>query len=220
MGDWNFCIRSEPNHPVKSFLESQGFVEVNQLLQQTPLPTHLRGRTIDHAWFKGSLKTITIQSLSVRSCVYSDHEKIEVVIKTESRQKNLKNWTQDGQELKNHPGNNLTAQILEDELSVTGDIPKKIKSSEELGSYGTDLVSKGQRKISDMGEANSTKDVVLTGTNFTCQICSKSYKVFHQLKAHYQKNHNQNLQQGCLKCGETFEKMSMFNNHKCKHGRK
>ena len=79
MGDWNFCIRSEPNHPVRSFLESQGFVEVNQLLQQTPLPTHLRGRTIDHAWFKGSLKTITIQSLSVRSCVYSDHEKIELV---------------------------------------------------------------------------------------------------------------------------------------------
>ena len=97
---------------------------------------------------------------------------------------------------------------------------KKIKNIEELSSYGTDLVSKGQRKISDMGEANSTKEVVLTGTNFTCQICSKSYKVFHQLKAHYQKNHNQNLQQGCLKCGETFEKMSMFNNHKCKHGRK
>ena len=97
MGDWNFCIRSEPNHPVKSFLESQGFVEVNQLLQQTPLPTHLRGRTIDHAWFKGSLKTITIQSLSVRSCVYSDHEKIEVVIKTESREKKSKKldtrWT-------------------------------------------------------------------------------------------------------------------------------
>ena len=49
MGDWNFCIRSDPNHPVQSFLETEGFVEVNKLLQQTPLPTHLRGRTIDHA---------------------------------------------------------------------------------------------------------------------------------------------------------------------------
>ena len=81
-------------------------------------------------------------------------------------------------------------------------------------------MSKGQSKISDIGEDNSTKEVVSTGSDFTCQICSKSYKVFHQLKAHYKKNHNKNLQQGCLKCGDTFEKISMFNNHKCKQWRK
>ena len=184
MGDWNFCIRNDLNHPVKSFLETEGFVEANKLLQQTPLPTHLRGRTIDHAWFKSSSETISIQSLRVRSCIYSDHEKLELIIRTD-------------RELKDNGEGNFCKQ--------KDSIFNKTK-----------LIQKSQ----DMGVLTHTDEMAIYDTDFTCKICSKPYKVFHHLKAHYRSAHNKNLQQGCLKCGCTFEKSSMFNNHKCKQGRK
>ena len=131
------------------------------------------------------------------------------------------NWEAvNGHHRMNHPADSFEAPIFQEGLFENDAMPQNTISSEELGSSKTDLESEGKSTIQDMEVLNPTNEVVLSGTDFTCQICSKLYKVFHQLKSHYKQKHNQNLQQGCLKCGGKFEKMSMFNNHKCVYGSK
>ena len=190
MGDWNFCVRSDLTHPVKTFLESEGFIEVNQLLEQTALPTHLRGRTIDQAWFKKSSTPISVQSLTVRSCLYSDHEKIEIILRKEQE------VIAEG---KTDPSNNCIGVGLD-----------------EAQKDDTISNTKHVKNFLGLSESVTTNELVINGTDLTCKICPKSYKVFHHLQTHYKTLHSKNLLLGCSKCKAKFEKKSFLNNHKCK----
>ena len=157
---------------------------------------------------------------------YWRHERNMVHISTiqyndEDHMIEILNWEAvNGHHRMNQPADSFEAPTFEEGLFENDAMPQNTISSEELGSSKTDLESEGKSTIQDMEVLNPTNEVVLSGTDFTCQICSKLYKVFHQLKSHYKQKHNQNLQQGCLKCGGKFEKMSMFNNHKCVYGSK
>ena len=78
MGDFNYCLKNEPKHNVKLLLEKYGYAPINQILHQPPQATQIRGRCLDQAWIKIVSETIKVQDFAVRTCVYSDHEKIEV----------------------------------------------------------------------------------------------------------------------------------------------
>ena len=80
LGDFNYCQRDEPNHPVKVFLESNGFYPA----LNPPQSTHIQGRCIDQIWVKKSHHNIEILSASVNTCLYSDHESIKVKIRFNS----------------------------------------------------------------------------------------------------------------------------------------
>ena len=43
MGDWNFCQRDDTSHPVKKFLENNGFISG----LAKPQATHIQGRCLD-----------------------------------------------------------------------------------------------------------------------------------------------------------------------------
>ena len=78
MGDFNYCLRNEPKHNVKLLLEKYGYAPINQILHQPPQATQIRGRCLDQAWIKIVSETIKVQGFTIRTCVYSDHEKVEV----------------------------------------------------------------------------------------------------------------------------------------------
>ena len=81
MGDFNFCLRNEPNHNVKLLLEKHGYKPVNLVMHQPPQSTHMKGRCLDQAWIKIACENIQVEGYSIKTCVYSDHEKTEVQIK-------------------------------------------------------------------------------------------------------------------------------------------
>ena len=74
-GDFNICYRETRNNRVTKFLNQLGFT---QLIKE---PTHIRGRTIDHFYFReGSV--IQENPIILRySPYYSDHDAICATIK-------------------------------------------------------------------------------------------------------------------------------------------
>ena len=79
VGDFNYCIRKDINHNVINVLETHEYKTVNNALHKPPEPTHLKGRCIDHAWIKTTESMeISLIDHSIKTCVYSDHEKVMV----------------------------------------------------------------------------------------------------------------------------------------------
>ena len=78
MGDFNYCLRYDVHHPVKNLLEKYDYKAVNNILHQPPQATQIKGRCLDQAWIKIVNDNIQVQNFTVKTCVYSDHEKIEV----------------------------------------------------------------------------------------------------------------------------------------------
>ena len=73
------------------------------------------------------------------------------------------------------------------------------------------------QNVQGLSEVVTANEIVINGTDFTCKICPKPYKVFHHLQIHYRITHSKNLLLGCLKCKGKFDKNSLFKNHKCKY---
>ena len=71
MGDWNFCQRDEPNHPVKKSLDRHNFISALRPHQ----PTHVMGRCLDAIFIRN---VVSDCNASVKVCIYSDHEPISI----------------------------------------------------------------------------------------------------------------------------------------------
>jgi hypothetical protein len=71
MGDWNFCQRDEPNHPVKKSLDRHNFISTLRPHQ----PTHIMGRCLDAIFVRN---LVSNYDASVKVCIYSDHEPISI----------------------------------------------------------------------------------------------------------------------------------------------
>ena len=69
-GDFNLCSVSQKNNKVTNLLETNGF---EQLVMDA---THIRGRHIDHFYFKSPGKKIQNPTISTYSPYYSDHDAI------------------------------------------------------------------------------------------------------------------------------------------------
>jgi exonuclease III len=71
MGDWNFCQRDEPNHPVKKSLDRHNYISALNPHQ----PTHVMGRCLDAIFTRNFVLNF---NASVKVCIYSDHEPISI----------------------------------------------------------------------------------------------------------------------------------------------
>ena len=70
-GDFNFCYRSDVNHPVKLFFKERNFTQV------VTEATHREGRIIDHTYvFCVDPYNVKDFEAKVQGCYYSDHDKI------------------------------------------------------------------------------------------------------------------------------------------------
>ena len=74
-GDFNICYRSTRNNRVTKFLNQLGF---SQLMKE---PTHIRGRTIDHFYFREGAVIQENPIILRYSPYYSDHDAICATIK-------------------------------------------------------------------------------------------------------------------------------------------
>ena len=73
-GDFNICYRATRNNRVTKFLEQLGFL---QLMKEA---THIRGRIIDHFYFRGGVKIQDNPKVHRYSPYYSDHDAICVTL--------------------------------------------------------------------------------------------------------------------------------------------
>ena len=73
-GDFNICYRATRNNRVTKFIENLGFL---QLMKEA---THIRGRIIDHFYFRGGVKIQENPRVHRYSPYYSDHDAICVTI--------------------------------------------------------------------------------------------------------------------------------------------
>ena len=78
LGDFNYCLRNESDHEIKKIFENNGYHTSNSLLHIPPESTHMKGRCIDHIWVKFITQNIRIENYAIKTCIYSDHEKIEI----------------------------------------------------------------------------------------------------------------------------------------------
>ena len=69
-GDFNLCYLANRNNKVTQFLEK---TEFSQLMKQ---PTHIKGRLLDHFYFKSGESKIESPSTFRYSPYYSDHDAI------------------------------------------------------------------------------------------------------------------------------------------------
>ena len=69
-GDFNICYKTNKTNKISKFLETNGF---KQHVQE---PTHLKGRHIDHFYFKPSLMYSADPSIHRYTPYYSDHDAI------------------------------------------------------------------------------------------------------------------------------------------------
>ena len=69
-GDFNLCYVSNRNNKVTKYLENDGF---SQLMNE---PTHMKGRHLDHLYFRPGSKPVQIPSIHRYSPYYSDHDAI------------------------------------------------------------------------------------------------------------------------------------------------
>ena len=59
-------------------MKKNNYVTANNLLHIPPEATQIKGRSIDHIWVKFVTQNIKIESYAVKTCIYSDHEKVEI----------------------------------------------------------------------------------------------------------------------------------------------
>ena len=69
-GDFNICFKANRNNRVTQFLEKNGF---SQLMNEA---THIKGRHIDHFYFKPGTNIGNNPSIHRYSPYYSDHDAI------------------------------------------------------------------------------------------------------------------------------------------------
>ena len=69
-GDFNLCYVANKHNKVTKYLENDGF---SQLMNE---PTHIKGRHIDHLYFRQGSKPVQIASIYRYSPYYSDHDAI------------------------------------------------------------------------------------------------------------------------------------------------
>ena len=74
-GDFNYCYRSEKDHPVNVFFKERNFV---QLVQEA---THREGRIIDHSYVF-CVEPFTLDDFEAKTigCYYSDHDKVVTLV--------------------------------------------------------------------------------------------------------------------------------------------
>ena len=69
-GDFNICYTSSRNNKITKWLENNQF---SQLVKEA---THIRGRLIDHFYFKSGSNISKIPSIHRYSPYYADHDAI------------------------------------------------------------------------------------------------------------------------------------------------
>ena len=74
-GDFNLCYVSNRNNKVTKYLENDGFA---QLMNEA---THMKGRHLDHIYFRPGSQRVEIPSIHRYSPYYSDHDAICATIK-------------------------------------------------------------------------------------------------------------------------------------------
>ena len=74
-GDFNICYLSKRNNKVTKYLENDGF---SRLMSEA---THMKGRHIDHLYFRPGNRPIEVPSIYRYSPYYSDHDAICATIK-------------------------------------------------------------------------------------------------------------------------------------------
>ena len=75
LGDFNICFFANRNNRITKFLEANKF---KQLMNEA---THIRGRLIDHFYFKEGMNYNEKPSIHRYSPYYSDHDAICVTLK-------------------------------------------------------------------------------------------------------------------------------------------
>ena len=73
-GDFNICFNTHRNNKISKFLETNGFI---QFVKEA---THIKGRHIDHLYFKPGKKIQENPSILRYSPYYSDHDAICVTL--------------------------------------------------------------------------------------------------------------------------------------------
>ena len=73
-GDFNICFNTHRNNKISKFLETNGFI---QLVKEA---THIKGRHIDHMYFKPGKKIQENPSILRYSPYYSDHDAICITL--------------------------------------------------------------------------------------------------------------------------------------------
>ena len=73
-GDFNICYNSHRNNKITKFLETNGF---KQLITEA---THIKGRQIDHLYFKPGKNIKANPTIYRYSPYYSDHDAICVTL--------------------------------------------------------------------------------------------------------------------------------------------
>ena len=74
-GDFNICFKTNRNNRVTKFIETKGF---QQLMQA---PTHIKGRNIDHFYFRSGGQIQEDAHIYRYSPYYTDHDAICATIK-------------------------------------------------------------------------------------------------------------------------------------------
>ena len=69
-GDFNICYMSQRNNKVSKYLLNAGFT---QLVNE---PTHMKGRHLDHFYFRQGNRPVKSPSIYRYSPYYSDHDAI------------------------------------------------------------------------------------------------------------------------------------------------
>ena len=75
-GDFNICYKTNKKNKISKFLETNGF---KQFVDE---PTHIRGRHIDHLYFKPSQSINESPAIYRYTPYYSDHDAICATFKT------------------------------------------------------------------------------------------------------------------------------------------
>ena len=74
-GDFNLCYKAQKNNNISKYLLEAGFTQhVNE-------PTHIKGRLLDHLYFRPGKRPVTTPSIYRYSPYYSDHDAICATIK-------------------------------------------------------------------------------------------------------------------------------------------
>ena len=81
IGDFNLCIRKDINHEVMNILKEHGYKTINSIFHKPPEPTQIKGRCIDQAWIRLVSNKLSLIDHSIKTCVYSDHEKLKIELK-------------------------------------------------------------------------------------------------------------------------------------------
>ena len=74
-GDFNICYQATRNNRITKYLENNGFT------QSVREPTHIKGRQIDHFYFKQGNNFLENPIISRYSPYYSDHDAICATLK-------------------------------------------------------------------------------------------------------------------------------------------